>query len=136
MTEQKKRKPDGYCAWHPEKGWLKGYDLFSVTQSFDGALDELREALHDDFDKANCAHYVRLNLGLEFVPWARAQGWQIREVYMLTAEELEQERRGAFEAGREPYRPSDPQHFDPTVLLYATSDDYLVDKREETNEQD
>lgn len=86
-------KPDGYCAWHPEKKWLGGHSTFFVGKDFDDALDELKRAFYEEFDKANVAHDVRLNLGLDFVPWVQYKGWRIKPVSFIDPAELERLRK-------------------------------------------
>lgn len=39
---------------------------------------------------ANCAHNPLLNIGREFVPWAREKGWKIRPVWLSTEEPREE----------------------------------------------
>lgn len=70
MTSPTQRKPSGYAAWHPEFGYLRS------------SLADRRELV--EYESCTKADQEEL-------------GWQIRKVYLLTAEELEEERREAQE---------------------------------------
>lgn len=80
------KKPDKYCAWHPEKGWLGDEYLLGMRSDFDGALEELREAFETEFQEA-CD---KIAMDRDFVPWIRAQGWEIRPVCLISPERLEE----------------------------------------------
>lgn len=83
-TNDTKLDVDGWCAWHPEKGWLGKDYLYYVRESFEGALEELRESLDDDFLRSRETHYGLLDI--DFTKWAKERGWQILPVKLIHAE--------------------------------------------------
>lgn len=78
-----------WCAWHPEEGYLSGYDSIFTMKSFDGAFDELKMAYWGEFDKHNCCPGdVRVNLGLDFGEWISSKGWKIKRLKLVDADSV------------------------------------------------
>lgn len=88
MTNDK--KPDGWVAWHPEKGILEYYISagFLVSETVDKAIGELE----DDYAMEELFRHYRAQeienpMAFTFIEWANNAGWRIRPVKIVFLDE-------------------------------------------------
>lgn len=74
MTTDKKPRPDGYCAWHPEKG----YQLSTFSPEYQGGQSV------GDSAWGNCSFRLNDSLAIQSRSGIHASklGWQIKPVWL------------------------------------------------------